>query len=44
LQMLFGFALGRVGVLDHPLDQLLLVHACCTPPRSCGVWPFVTYP
>src|SRR5215204_7431569 len=30
-QVFSGFALWRVGVLDHPLDQLLLVHGCFTP-------------
>src|SRR5215207_1597840 len=42
-QVLLGFALGRVGVLDHLLDQLLLVHACCTPPRfPFVVWTFLS--
>src|SRR5215211_1876844 len=26
-----GLALGRVGVLDHPLYELLFVHGCFTP-------------
>src|SRR5215207_9219804 len=26
-----GFALGGVGVLDHPLYELLFVHGCFTP-------------
>jgi hypothetical protein len=26
-----GFALWRVGVLDHPLYELLFVHGCFTP-------------
>jgi hypothetical protein len=26
-----GFALWRVGVLDHPLYELLFVHGCSTP-------------
>src|SRR5215211_7022395 len=31
LEVFCGFALGRVGMLDHPLDQLLFVHCCFTP-------------
>src|SRR5918998_141474 len=31
LQVFLCFVLGRVGVLDQPLDQLLFVHACRTP-------------
>src|SRR5829696_2052922 len=30
-QVLCGFALWRVGVLDHLLYELLLVHGCSTP-------------
>src|SRR5215208_374998 len=30
-QVFCGFALWRVGVFDHPLDQLLLVHDCFPP-------------
>jgi hypothetical protein len=26
-----GFALWRVGVFDHPLYELLLVHGCFPP-------------
>jgi hypothetical protein len=26
-----GLALWRVGVLDHPLYELLFVHGCFTP-------------
>src|SRR5215210_8848309 len=42
LQVLLGFALGRVGVLDHLLDQLLLVHASVL--LACGMWTFLSYP
>src|SRR3954471_19590435 len=31
LQVFSGFALWRVGVLDHPLYELLFVHGCFTP-------------
>src|ERR687897_2692370 len=30
-QVFCGFALWRVGVLDHPLYELLLIHGCSTP-------------
>src|SRR5215204_2278834 len=30
-QVFSGFALRRVGVLDHPLYELLFVHGCSTP-------------
>src|SRR5829696_10342399 len=30
LQVFSGFALWRVGVLDHPLYELLFVHGCST--------------
>src|SRR5215208_6335121 len=31
IQVFSGFALWRVGVLDHPLYELLFVHGCFTP-------------
>src|SRR5215210_6116009 len=31
-----GFALWRVGVLDHTLYELLLVHGCFTPTAGCA--------
>jgi hypothetical protein len=30
-QVISGFALWRVGVLDHPLYELLFVHGCFPP-------------
>src|SRR5215212_1488453 len=42
LQVFFGFALGRVGVLDHLVYELLLIHGCFTP---CSmVSTLVSYP
>jgi hypothetical protein len=31
LEVFSGFVLWRVGVLDHPLYELLFVHGCFTP-------------
>src|SRR5215204_4657242 len=42
LQVLLGIALGSVGVLDHLLNHLLLVHASVH--LACGMWTLVTYP
>src|SRR5215210_3919808 len=42
LQVFLGFALGRIGVLDHLFDQLLFVHASVL--LVCGMWTFLSYP